>query len=89
MVKGISKRVVVVRSPGNGMFEQAIFILKGEQTGKDYSSDDIIREACMAAENYSRAASRKKKRAEAIPPMVFVVLGAVMTAAVWAVTLFI
>jgi hypothetical protein len=88
MVKGISKRVVVVRSPGNGMFEQAIFIVKGEGEASGCTADDIIKEACTAAETYSKK-NRKKNFLSELPAPVFALFGAIGTAIVWAVTLLI
>ena len=35
MVKGISRQVIVVRSPDPKLFEQAIFILREDALGKD------------------------------------------------------
>lgn len=39
MVKGISRQVIVVRSPDPKLFEQAIFILREDALGKDGMSD--------------------------------------------------
>lgn len=39
MVKGISRQVIVVRSPDPKLFEQAIFILRENALGKDGMSD--------------------------------------------------
>ena len=38
MVKGISRRVVVVDSPDQRFFEQAIFILRSDAAGAGVSS---------------------------------------------------
>lgn len=58
MVKGISKRVVVVRPPESGAsFEQAIFFLK--EDGR--AQKDVLREACAVAEGYLRAAPRRMR----------------------------
>ena len=46
MVKGVSRQVIVVRSPDPAMFEQAIFILKDEAVGKEGVTDEaLLREA--------------------------------------------
>lgn len=39
MVKGISRQVIVVRSPDPKLFEQAIFILREDALGKGGMSD--------------------------------------------------
>ena len=43
MVKGVSRRVVVVQPDAHGLFEQAIFLVR------DYTvpRGDVVREACM------------------------------------------
>ncbi len=64
MVKGISKRVIMVKTPVNSMFEQAIFILKeGSFSGASVKSSDIIAEARAVADDYVRThcKSRRKK----------------------------
>lgn len=48
MVKGISRRVVVVRPPDNKIFEEAIFIVRENGQG----ARDVLREACTVAETY-------------------------------------
>lgn len=55
MVKGISRRVVVVRSDDETVFEQAIFIVRDGATQKK----DILREACAVAERYLHAPTRR------------------------------
>lgn len=58
MVKGISRRVVVVRPENDHVFEQAIFIVRdGEQRGQD-----ILKEACMVAERYLKNTVRYTPR---------------------------
>ena len=53
MVKGISRQVIVVRSPDPKLFEQAIFILREDALGKDGMSDRaILRQAQQAAGSY-------------------------------------
>ncbi len=42
MVKGISRQVIVVQSPDQKLFEQAIFILKDDAVGKDGITDEML-----------------------------------------------
>lgn len=42
MVKGISRQVIVVQSPDQKLFEQAIFILKDDAIGKDGITDEML-----------------------------------------------
>ena len=46
MVKGISRRVVVVRPESGGPFEQAIFLVRDPA----FPRGDAVREACRIAE---------------------------------------
>lgn len=48
MVKGVSKRVVVVRPDDSRFFEQAFFIVREGRT----ASGDALREACALAARY-------------------------------------
>ena len=45
MVKGISRQVIVVQSPGPELFEQAIFILKEDAVGEGVTDDALLKEA--------------------------------------------
>ena len=63
MVKGISKRVIMVKTPVNSVFEQAIFILKESSfSGTSVKSTDIIAEAKAIADDYVRTHCNRKKR---------------------------
>ena len=53
MVKGISKRIIVVRSPDPRIFEQAIFIVREDYMGQTgVSQTQLLRQARLAAGNY-------------------------------------
>lgn len=56
MVKGISRQVIVVQSPDERFFEQAIFILKDDQAG--VTDEQLLREAQRLA---ARPAGKKKR----------------------------
>ena len=45
MVKGISRRVVVVDSPDQRFFEQAIFIVRNDAAGEGVTSRELVEEA--------------------------------------------
>ena len=45
MVKGISRQVIVVHGHGEGMFDQAIFILKDSAVEKGATDDALMKEA--------------------------------------------
>ena len=56
MVKGTSRRVVVVDSPDPKLFEQAIFIVKNDAFSKEgVTSQQILGEACRIARGCTAA----------------------------------
>ena len=55
VVKGISRRVIVVRSPDPRFFEQAIFLMKEDAFHNGtVSADQVVAEARQAAAGYIR-----------------------------------
>ena len=65
MVKGVCRRVIVVRSPDTKLFEQAIFLLREDAPG--ISDAQVLRQACQAADDYvsRRAQGAKRPAADA------------------------
>ena len=56
MVKGTSRRVIVVDSPDPKLFEQAIFIVKNEAFSQEgVTSQQILGEACRIARGCASA----------------------------------
>lgn len=54
MVKGTSRRVIVVDSPDPKLFEQAIFIVKNDAfSGEGVTSQQVLGEACRIAQGYA------------------------------------
>ena len=45
MVKGITRQVIVVQSPGEELFDQAIFILKDSAVGEGVTEEKLMKEA--------------------------------------------
>ena len=78
MVKGISKQVIVVHSPDQKLFEQAIFILKEGVEG--VTDEMLLKEAKQAA----RVNAQGRKLALYGP--VWACGGAVMTGIAWLLT---
>lgn len=52
MVKGITRQVIVVQSPDQKLFEQAIFIVK--ENAADVTDEMLLREAQKAIRNPAR-----------------------------------
>ncbi|MDY4954143.1 MAG: translation initiation factor 2 [Candidatus Onthomonas sp.] len=85
MVKGISRRVIVVRSPDPRFFEQAIFLMKEDAFHNGtVSADQVVAEARQAAAGYIRrnAEGRQKKRRQ-LPGAIWFLLGGGVIAVAW------
>jgi hypothetical protein len=54
MVKGISRRVIVVDSPDSQLFEQAIFIVKNDAL-PGVTDQQVLGEACRIAQGCGQA----------------------------------
>ena len=80
MVKGTSRQVILVRSPEQKLFEQAIFILKENAEG--VSDEDLLREARHAI------GRPEKKRHFYLYGAFWAGGGAVVTGLVWLLTAF-
>lgn len=83
MVKGNSKQVIVVHSPDQKLFEQAIFILKDDAVGKEGVTDEAL---LKEAKHFIREPSRRKKKWFHAGP-VWACGGAAMTGLVWLLTI--
>lgn len=88
MVRGFSRRVVVVKPQESCFFEQAIFILKDDPTlGSGLKADDILKEACSTAERYMKRSGQKKRIR--LNPAFFLAIGAGATGVLWILSLLI
>ena len=77
MVKGISRRVVVVDSPDQRYFEQAIFIVRNDAAGEGVTARDLVEEAKRVARNYAGGDHGHFSRAwRDLSPAVYTLLGA-------------
>ena len=62
MVKGLSKKVIVVKSPDPKLFEQAIFIVKDDYLlTRGIDQKELMRQASEAASGYVDRAYKRKK----------------------------
>lgn len=86
MVKGISKRVIVVKPPDRKLFEQAIFILREEAEG--VTADQVLQEAQRVAKGYVKRNSRLGKWCRTIPAPAWAAAGALAATAAWSLALF-
>lgn len=89
MVKGVSRRVIIVKSPDPRLFEQAIFIVREDAFHKEgVSADQVVQEACQVASGYIRRNARIAGWFRKIPAPVYAVAGALITTLAWSLTLF-
>ena len=84
MVKGISRRVVVVDSPDQRFFEQAIFIVRNDAAGEGVTSKELVEEARRVARNYAGGDHGRLSRAwRELSPAVYTLMGAGGIGLVW------
>ncbi len=87
MVKGITKRVVVVRPQDKSLFEEAIFIVRGEAFGDGgFTQEDLVKEACRVADTHMKASSKRRKALHRIPPPLLIFFVAAFTGIIWLIT---
>ena len=84
MVKGISRRVVVVDSPDQRDFEQAIFIVRNDAAGEGVTAQALVEEARRVARNYAGGDHGRVSRAwRELTPAVYTLIGAGGIGLVW------
>ncbi len=81
MVKGVTRRVVVVRGPDDRLFEQAIFLLR-EEARDGITQEALLREACQAANDYVRRENGRRPR-RSLAPLPAALLGGGITSLGW------
>ena len=82
MVKGISRQVIVVHSPDQKLFEQAIFILNDEAVAKGVTDEMLLK----SADKLLRDNRAGKKPSFLMYGSVWAGIGALATALVWLIT---
>lgn len=80
MVKGISRRVIVVDSPDPQIFEQAIFILRTD--GGGVSSQQLVDQAVRIAKSYARCQGLQRRRVR-VPGWLWAAIGAAAIGLTW------
>ena len=89
MVKGITRQVILVKSPDPKLFEEAIFIVKEEALAREgVSADQVIREARQAADGYPRRSRAWNARGRQLPGPAWGAAGAVLASLAWGLGLF-
>ena len=82
MVKGISRRVVVVDSPDQRFFEQAIFIVRNDAGGEGVTARELVEEARRVSRGYT-GGSRLSRAWRELNPLVYTLIGAGSIGLVW------
>ena len=85
MVKGISRRVIVVDSPDPRIFEQAIFILRNDMAfgGGGVSSQQLVDQAVRIAKSYARTHGTVPARRWHVTPWLAALLGGGAIGLIW------
>lgn len=78
MVKGISRQVIVVHTPGEELFDQAIFILKDEAVSRGVTDEMLLKQAKKAI----RTGDSGRRKLWLYGP-VWACGGAMLTGAIW------
>lgn len=82
MIKGISRRVIVVKSPDRRFFEEAIFIVREGVIGPGgITADRVVEEARRVADGFVK--KRKNRWWHRIPAPGYAALGALGATVVW------
>lgn len=87
MIKGITHRVIVVKSPDTRYFEEAIFVVRDDiLRDKGADSAEVLREARKIANSYVSGSKGKPVRLRKtfnIPAPFFAAAGAAATGVAW------
>lgn len=75
MVKGLSRRIVLVKSPDPALFEEAIFIVREDCLAKGITQEALLREARSVADAYFQE-HVTKSRFPRIPAPAYAAMGA-------------
>lgn len=89
MVKGVTRRVIIVRSPDPRLFEEAIFIVKEDVITRDgVDPHELLQEAQNVANGYIKNHVHGPRGIGKVPPWAFGIGGALLSAMVFAVLTF-
>ncbi len=85
MVKGVARHAVIVKTGESKDFEQAIFILSGQQEERIKSPDELLTLACQLAEGYcaDTRLTPRENRSLALPVACFLAGGGLTALLGW------
>lgn len=89
VVKGITRQVILVKSPDPRLFEEAIFIVKEEALAKEgVTPDQVIRQAQQAADGYLKGHRRWNRKLTRRTEPLWAAAGALVASCGWCIWLF-
>lgn len=89
MVKGITRQVILVKSPDPKLFEEAIFLVKDEALAREgVDTEQVLKEARQAANGYLKQGKAWNRRLKRLPGPVWCGAGAAAASLGWATWLF-
>ena len=83
MVKGVARRVVVVKSPDPKQFEQAIFLLREDVISDETPEEQVLRQAQQVANDYLRQSAPRRKDQRFLTPALCTLAGALAASLFW------
>ena len=84
MVKGITRQVILVKSPDPKLFDEAIFIVKEEaMTREGVTPEQLMRQARRAADGYLKGNQIRPSLLARLAPPLWGVAGAAAASAAW------
>lgn len=84
MVKGTARQVVVVKSPDQKLFEQAIFLLREDALEQGVGERELLDEARRVADKCLQHTPAKKQ--VHMPPLFWMGMGAAPICVIWFLT---
>lgn len=90
MVKGVTRQVILVKSPDPELFEQAIFLVKEEALHRPgVSPEQVFQQARAAADSYLKTSRAWRERERGLAGWLWAVLGAAGASLIWLLALII
>lgn len=84
MVKGVTRQVILVKSPDPRLFEQAIFLVKEEALNQPgVSQEQVIQQARAAANDYLKRSHAWNERERGLTGWLWATLGAAGASLAW------
>lgn len=88
MVKGVTRRVIVVKAPDRKLFEQAIFIMREDAlNGEGVTADQVLAEAQQVADRYVKHNRGFGRHLRRLAGPLYALAGAAVASAVWVLTM--